>query len=97
MNGPGMVTLAGNTRPEAIAANDRGEVADTLAMDHMLMQFKRGPLQEREMGIFLDSLHDAKSANYHKWLTAEQFGERFGMPQVDIDRVTAWLTSNGSR
>jgi subtilase family serine protease len=64
-------------------------------MDHMLMQLKRSPFEERAIGIFLDSLHDPKSPNYHHWLTAEQFGERFGAPQSEIQEVTAWLESNG--
>ncbi|HTV51392.1 MAG TPA: S53 family peptidase, partial [Steroidobacteraceae bacterium] len=37
------------------------------------------------------------SANYHKWLTAQQLGERFGPAQADIDTVVQWLTSHGLR
>jgi uncharacterized protein (TIGR03437 family) len=35
------------------------------------------------------------SPNYHKWLTAEQFGERFGPTANDIAKVRAWLESQG--
>jgi subtilase family serine protease len=64
-------------------------------MDHMLMQLKRPLLEERTMEIFIDSLHDPKSPNYHHWLTAEQFGERFGASQSEIQEVTTWLESSG--
>ena len=40
-------------------------------------------------------MNDPSSANYHKWLTAEEFGEQFGPAQQDIDTVTAWLKSHG--
>ena len=33
-----LARLAGSTRPEANAANDRGIVADSFAMEHMLLQ-----------------------------------------------------------
>jgi guanyl-specific ribonuclease Sa len=36
-----LVTLAGNTRPEAIAANDQGAVAADLPMEHMQLQLLR--------------------------------------------------------
>ena len=35
------VTLYGNTRPEANAKHDRGRVADSLPLDHMLLRFRR--------------------------------------------------------
>ena len=38
-----LITLAGNTRPEAKAANDRGAVADDMAMAHMMLQLRRAP------------------------------------------------------
>lgn len=36
-------------------------------------------------------LHDPQSPNFHKWITAKQFGERFGVAQQDIDTATRWL------
>ena len=42
-------TLAGNTRPEAMTKNDRGRVADSYPMEHMMLQLKRSPEQEREL------------------------------------------------
>lgn len=87
--------LAGNTRPEANAANDRGTVADDLAMDHMLLQLRRSPEQEQAIGEFIDQLHDAQSPNFHQWLTAGQVASRFAPAQEDVDKVTGWLESHG--
>ena len=35
------------------------------------------------------------SPNFHKWLTPEQFGDRFGLTAGDIAKVTSWVESQG--
>jgi subtilase family serine protease len=91
------IALTGNTHPEARPANDRGPVANDFAMQHMLLQLKRSPEQELAVQQFLDELQSAGSANFHHWLTAQEFGERFGLAKSDLDAVTAWLESRGFR
>jgi subtilase family serine protease len=91
------IALSGNTRPEARPANDRGAVANDFAMDHMLLQLKRSPEQEQAVQKFIDDLHTKGSPNFHHWLTAQEFGERFGLAKPDIDAVTGWLESHGFR
>jgi Pro-kumamolisin, activation domain len=90
--------LAGNTRPEAKnAVNYRGPVAASLEMDHIFLFLQRSPQQEQALNKLIDQLNDRKSSNFHKWLTAEEFGEQFGVAQSDIDTVTGWLQSHGFR
>ena len=90
-----LVTLGGNTRPEAKAKYDRGPVADNLLMEHMLLLLKRSPEQERDLGKFIDDLHDPSSPAFHHWLTAAEFGERFGIAKQDRDIIKDWLRSRG--
>ncbi len=94
-NSSRLLTLAGNTRPEANAQNDRGKVADTFAMDHMLLQLQRSPEREQALEKFIDQQHDSTSPNFHKWLTAAQFGEIYGPAPRDIEAVSGWLRSSG--
>jgi len=89
------VTLTGNTHPEARTANDRGPVANSFSMDHMLLQLKRSPAQELAVQQFLDELQSKSSPNFHHWLTAQEFGERFGLAKSDLDALTTWLESHG--
>src|SRR5260370_31588406 len=91
------VALTGNTHPEARLANDRGAVANNFPMEHMLLQLKRSPEQEKALQQFLDELHTKGSANFHQWLTAQEFGERFGLAKPDLDAITASLQSHGFR
>jgi subtilase family serine protease len=87
--------LAGNTRPEVQTSADAGAVADAFAMDHMLLQLQRSAEQEQAAEAFVQQLHDPKSPNFHKWITAAQYAQSFGLAQQDIDTVTAWLRSHG--
>jgi subtilase family serine protease len=90
-----IVTLAGNTRPEAIPENDRGPVAENLLLEHMLLQLKRSPEQEQALQKFIGQQYDHKSPNFHQWLSAEQFGQTYGLAQQDLDTITRWLQSHG--
>src|SRR5260370_9610120 len=89
------VALQGNTHPEARLANDRGAVANDFAMEHLLLQLKRSPEQEQALQQFIDELHTKGSPNFHHWLTAQEFGERFGLAKPDLDAIAAWLQSHG--
>ena len=87
--------LAGNTRSEANAANDRGPVADNTMMDHMLLQLQRSSEQQQALDQLVDSLHDRSSASFHQWLTPADFGAKFGASPQDLATLTAWLQSHG--
>ncbi len=89
------VTLKGNTRPEVNLMNDRGAVADDFQMEHMLLQLQRSPEQEQALKEFIDQLHTAGSPNFHRWLSAQEFGKRFGLAQEDLNTITTWVQSHG--
>ena len=89
-----LVTLAGNARPEARAANDRGPVADSFPLEHLWLQLRRSPEQEQALERYIDQLSDRHSPNFHHWLTAKQFGERYGLAQKDLAALTRWLESH---
>jgi subtilase family serine protease len=95
IDGSQLHTLVGNTRGEANAGNDRGRVADSFALDHLLVELRRSPEREEALRNFIEEQHDSKSPNFHKWLTAVQLGRLYGPAQKDIDTVAEWLRSNG--
>ncbi|MGC2761736.1 MAG: hypothetical protein WA206_10530, partial [Candidatus Binatus sp.] len=53
-----LVTLAGNTRPEATAANDRGPLADSFPLEHLWLQLRRSPEREQALERYIDQLSD---------------------------------------
>ena len=92
-----LVTLQRNTRPEANARNDRGAVSDGFDIDHIFLLLQRSPEQEQALDKLIDQLNDRNSPNFHHWLTADEFGQRFGVAPEDIDTITDWLESHGFR
>ncbi|MGB3579336.1 MAG: protease pro-enzyme activation domain-containing protein, partial [Candidatus Sulfotelmatobacter sp.] len=97
VNESDLVQLTGNTHPLAISRFDQGAVTDSLPMEHMYLVLRRSPEQETALERLNVELHNPHSANYHKWLTADELGRKFGPSQEDIDTVVAWLTSHGLR
>ena len=95
VNDTQLITLRGNTRPEAKPANDRGPVPDSFAMRHLFLQLKRSPEQQQALEEFLAGLSDRNSPSYHKWITAQEFGARYGLSEEDLAAVTNWLQSYG--
>jgi subtilase family serine protease len=87
--------LTGNVRPEANSANDRGAVADSMPVDHLLLQLKRAPERDVALKQYINDLHDPRSPNFHQWLTPELFAQHFGVAEPDVAAVTDWLTSRG--
>jgi hypothetical protein len=91
----GLVTLRGNTRAEATALNDRGRVSDDMALNHMMLLLHRTSEQEQALQQFIKDLHDPASPRFHHWITAAEFGERYGVTSAGISSVTNWLESQG--
>src|SRR5262249_3233108 len=89
------VELKGNIHPLARAENDRGAVADSQPMTRMLLLLQRSDDQERALQKLMDEQQTKGSANYHAWLTPEQFGKQFGPADSDVQAVTDWLTRQG--
>ena len=89
-----LVTLAGNTHPDARSQNDLGPVDDNLHLD-MYLQLRRSPEQDLAAEQFVASLTDPASPDFHKWITAAEYGRRFGATSEDIAAVSRWLESHG--
>ncbi len=90
-----LTTLHGNVHPMARAEYDRGAAPSSLPMEHMLLVLTRSAAQQGALETLLARQQDRSSPNYHQWLTPEQFGEQFGPSDQDIQKITAWLQSQG--
>jgi subtilase family serine protease len=89
------VILGNNVRPEARPEYDRGPVAESFRMEHMLLQLRRSAEQERVLQQFIDELQAKGSPNFHHWIKPAKFGESFGPSTREIDAITRWLESQG--
>lgn len=87
--------LTGNPSPSAHATRDLGRVPNDLAQEHILLMLKRETAQQHSLDRFMQEQYDRQSANFHQWLTPEQYGSLFGPTTEDISQITHWLTRHG--
>ena len=90
-----LLSLPGHTHPLAKAKFDQGRVSDSLPLEHMFLELRRSPEQEKRLESALREIQDPHSTRYHSWLTAEELGTRFGPAQRDIETVVRWLEQQG--
>jgi subtilase family serine protease len=90
-----VVPLAKSLHPKAQPQYDMGAVDPSLALTYVTLVMAPSPIQQRALDQLLAQQQDRNSSNYHKWLTPGQFADRFGLSQNDINKVTAWLKSQG--
>jgi subtilase family serine protease len=88
--------LTGHVRPDLTPQRDLGAVEDGLSI-RLYMVLKRSPERQAELDNLIARQQQPTAAEYHKWVTPEQFGERFGVAQQDIQKITGWLESQGLR
>jgi subtilase family serine protease len=87
--------LRGNTSSLASSQNDLGEVEDSFEISKITIHFQMSASQQADLESLLTRQQDRSSGDYHKWLTPEQYAQRFGMNPKDIEKVTEWLQSSG--
>jgi trimeric autotransporter adhesin len=91
-----MVTLPGEVHPWARPQFDRGAAPANMS-GRLLLTLKRSPEQESALRTFLASQQDPHSPNYHKWLSPQEFGKRFGVADSDVQNVTGYFSAQGMR
>jgi hypothetical protein len=92
-----LATLTGNTHPAANAENDRGPVEDSFPLEHMQLVLQRPPELEKALEAFMDEQQRKGSPEYHHWLNAKEFADRYGVSSQDIEKVSNWLRNHGFR
>jgi len=85
----------GATVAARYAAFDKGPAPSAMLIRNMQIVLRMSAGQHRALETFIADRENSQSPAYHKWLTPEQFGARFGAPQEKVAKVTQWLRSSG--
>src|SRR6185312_12153103 len=73
-----------------------GQLSDAESRNHMQLILRRSSQREVALNQLLQGQQDRSNHGlYHQWITAEQYGEKFGVNETDIVAVTSWLASQG--
>ncbi len=87
--------LAGHVNPRAHAEFDRGPMDPSRLLSRLTLALKPSPSQQADLDRLLAAQQDPASPDYHRWLTPEQYADRFGASPEDINKLTAWLEAQG--
>lgn len=86
--------LTGHRHPLAQPAFDEGPAPDQ-AMAGMMLVLRPDEAQEQALAELVRAQHDPSSPLYHRWLTPESYGQRFGASPGDLARIAGWLQAQG--
>src|SRR3984957_11857885 len=93
--------LAGNIHPKALTAaqagNDQGRVAPSLQLPYITLTLAPSASQQAALNKLLVEQQTPGSANYHHWLTPEEYAQRFGVSEADVSTISQWLQQQGLR
>jgi uncharacterized protein (TIGR03437 family) len=89
------VVLTGHLHPKARPEDDQGRVAPSLPMSYVTLELAQSASQHADLQQLLRDQQTPGSPNYHRWLTPEQYADRFGASTEDLDKITSWLQAQG--
>ena len=85
------VRLTGNVHPMAKAENDLGPLDPSEVLPAVTLVLQQTPEQQADLDRLLAAQQDPASPDYHRWLTPEQYADRFGASTDDVAKIAAWL------
>jgi kumamolisin len=86
------IALGDNQPPQAAALSAHA------ATDRPLTVHVSFRLRHRQaLSKLLTELQDPGSAQYHRWLTPQQFNQKFGRTPAEVQDVSQWLSEHGLR
>jgi len=95
IDGGRTVVLRGNVHPNAQPRFDQGAVEPGFRVGYITLMLKKTDAQQAALEQLLQEQQDPASPNYRDWLTPEQYADRFGVSQHDLDKISAWLHAEG--
>ncbi len=90
-----LVKLSAGVPMKAQPQYDHGPADASLKLSYMTLLTVPSANQQKAINQLLAQQQDPRSPLYHKWLTPEQYADRFGLSPNNIQKLTAWLQSQG--
>ncbi|ADV83452.1 protease pro-enzyme activation domain-containing protein [Terriglobus saanensis] len=88
-------TIPGTHPPMARTEQDTGRAHSDKQLQGLSVVLNRTAEQEADLQALITAQQDTASSLYHQWLSPEQFAERFGVADSDIEKIESWLQQQG--
>lgn len=95
LNSGQTITLRESVNRKAVPRYDMGPADPGLRFGSIMLLTVPTAAQQKALARLLAQQQDRKSLNYHKWLTPEQWADRFGLSPNDVQKITNWLSDQG--
>ena len=70
-------------------------MSPSLPLPYVTLALAPSDAQAADLAQLLADQHTPGSPDYHRWLTPEQYAQRFGVSDADIGQISGWLQSQG--
>ena len=87
--------IPGSVHPLAKPQFDEGPVDPSTRLNYITLMVKPSASQQAALDQLLSDLQDPRSPNFRKWLSPEQYADRFGASPADVAKITSWMQSEG--
>jgi len=89
------VAIPGNVHVNARKDFDEGPVDAAMKLNYVTLILKSSASRQADLDRLLRDQQDSSSPNFRKWLTPEEYADRFGVSQADMGKIGSWLKSEG--
>src|SRR5579871_599522 len=83
--------VSGHMHREARPENDRGRVSPALNLSYVTLMLSPSDSQQADLEQLLAEQQMPGSPNFHRWITPEEYAQRFGVTEDDLNKVVGWL------
>lgn len=82
-------------KAQRYARYDLGPLPPSQQIHDVVIQLEPGP-GRAALEDYANGVQNPNSPDYHRWLTPEQFADRFGAAPLTVDEVVGWLNAAGA-
>src|SRR5271165_4188386 len=82
--------LPDHVKAGARSEYDQGKAPDSLKMPSVTLVLKPSADQQAALDQLLLDQQNPKSSGYHRWLTPEEYADRFGVSESDLAKIADW-------
>ncbi|MGD0959691.1 MAG: Ig-like domain repeat protein [Methylomonas sp.] len=95
INDSDLATLSGSRLAILDGAADQGPVNNNLILPALILHLKPSARQQAALSTFNAAQLAPGNADYHHWLTPDEYAGRFGAAPEDIKTLSNYLTAKG--
>jgi uncharacterized protein (TIGR03437 family) len=88
-------SLPGNVHVNARPEYDQGKAPDSLQVQSVTLELGPSASQQTALNQLLLDQQNPRSSSYHRWLTPEEYADRFGVSKSDLAKIGDWARSQG--